>query len=50
MVDNEDANDDKPYNIMTCGQGPGYGVHLNAIENTEGELEVDGLERKLHEI
>ena len=32
------------------GQGPGYGVHLNAIENIEGELEVDRLERKLLEI
>jgi len=32
------------------GQGPGYGVHLNTIENIEGELEVDRLERKLHEI
>ena len=44
MVDNEDANDDKPYMIMTYGQGPGYGVHLNAIQNTEGELEVDRLD------
>ena len=38
------------YTIMTYGQGPGYGVHLNAIENLEGELEVYWLERKLHEI
>ena len=44
MVDNEDANDDKPYMIMTYGQGPGYDVHLNAIQNTEGELEVDRLD------
>ena len=44
IVDNENAIDDKPYTILTYGNGYGYDVHLNAINNTEGELEVDRLD------
>ena len=44
LVDNENAIDDKPYTILTYGNGYGYDVHLNAIENAEGEPEVDRLD------
>ena len=44
MVDNENAIDDKPYTILTYGNGPGYNVHLNAVKNSEGDIEIDRLD------